>query len=284
MTGPGRRLLEAHRSELAARVEAIGQRVADLGADAECARRAHALKGAALTVGLDDLAVAASALEVSCDEDGGDAAAALRAIDAGRRALHAGDLGADARMRHDLRGLLNIVVGHASLLELEPLTSGQRDSVHEIIAAADAMTAFLASGERSTGDQARPAGPLPAPADRRVLLVEDDAIAADVVARMLSELGATVAVARSAADALRAATAERPDLVVLDLGLPDADGREVLRALRATPGLEHLPVVVSSGEAGAAVGSELAAHGATALLPKPVTMDSLRALLSNLTA
>lgn len=282
MTDLGHQLVDAHRSDLAARVDALGQRVAALGADPECARRAHALRGAALTVGLDDLAVAAAALEASCDEDGGDPAAALRAIEAGRRALRTREIGCNAQVRHDLRGCLNIVVGHASLLEMEPLSVSQRESVREILAAADEMTSMLASVDGEPGRRAQPSGAGSARTRLRVLLVEDDAVACDVVARMLGEIGARVAVARTAAEALRSATSERPDVVVLDLALPDHDGREVLRTLRATPGLEQVPVAISSGEAGAALGRELAAAGASALLPKPVTMDSLRRLLVDL--
>ena len=229
-------------------------------------------------LGLDGLAVASAALEAACDEDGGDPLAALRAVELGRREL-AAEARPDARVRHDLRGGLNIVIGHASLLELEPLTEAQQESVREILAAADAMTAVLNAIESEAPEEGRQDA---VTAARHVLLVEDDPVTATMLARMLGELGATVAVVHTAADAVGAARRERPDVVVLDLGLPDADGRQVLGALRETPELSGIPVVVSSGDAGAAVGRELAARGASALLPKPVTMTSLRALLAAL--
>lgn len=281
MSDARRDLVAAHRPELLARVADLGRHVEDVGADAACAERAHALRGAALTLGLDALAVAAVALEAACDADGGDPPSALRAVAAGRRALEV-DVSHEARLRHDLRGALNIVVGHASLLELEPLTPKQRESVAEILAAADAMTALLGGAEAPPRPGAScPPGATEAFASCRVLVVEDDQVTAEVVRRLLGELGADVLVCRDAADAVAVASTETPDLVLLDLRLGDADGRDLLTALRSTPGLAGTPVVVSSGESSAALGRELAALGATAVLPKPVTLDALRALLAD---
>src|SRR3954453_16339986 len=69
--------------------------------------------------------------------------------------------------------------------------------------------------------------------ERRVLLVEDDADLRGVLARGLREEGFEVNAVERGADALRAAGARRPDAVDLDIGLPDADGRDVCQALRA---------------------------------------------------
>src|SRR5213596_2489607 len=66
-----------------------------------------------------------------------------------------------------------------------------------------------------------------------VLLVEDDADLRGVLARGLREEGFEVSAVERGADALHAAGARRPDAVVLDIGLPDADGRDVCQALRA---------------------------------------------------
>jgi DNA-binding response OmpR family regulator len=59
----------------------------------------------------------------------------------------------------------------------------------------------------------------------------------------LRDRGHAVATATTAMDGLRAALHERPDLVVLDLGLPDIDGRELLRMLRA---VSRVPVIVAT--------------------------------------
>lgn len=66
----------------------------------------------------------------------------------------------------------------------------------------------------------------------RVLLVDDESQIRRAVTHLLEPLHATVTAAVSGRDALTLAAAERPDLIILDLGLPDMDGTEVCRDLR----------------------------------------------------
>jgi DNA-binding response OmpR family regulator len=70
------------------------------------------------------------------------------------------------------------------------------------------------------------------PARAKVLVVEDEPAIADVVSRYLRRAGYDTAVAGTGRDALGRAAAGRPDVVVLDLMLPDIDGLEVMRRLR----------------------------------------------------
>jgi len=77
--------------------------------------------------------------------------------------------------------------------------------------------------------------------DTRVLVVDDEANITDLVATALRYEGFDVEVASTGGDALRAAETFRPDLMVLDIMLPDRDGYAVLQRLRAD-GL-HVPVV-----------------------------------------
>jgi two-component system response regulator MprA len=67
----------------------------------------------------------------------------------------------------------------------------------------------------------------------RVLVVEDDADLRSLLRRGLTEEGFAVTAAASGAELLERAPAEQPEAVVLDIGLPDADGRDVCQALRA---------------------------------------------------
>ena len=76
-----------------------------------------------------------------------------------------------------------------------------------------------------------------------LLLIEDDSAIRTTLLRALRERGHAVAASHTAMDGLRTALAERPDLVVLDLGLPDLDGRELLRMLRA---VSAMPVIVAT--------------------------------------
>ncbi|MFD1250796.1 response regulator transcription factor [Nocardioides ginsengisoli] len=77
----------------------------------------------------------------------------------------------------------------------------------------------------------------------RVLLVEDDEAIRRGLARGLTEQGASVTAVGTAVEAMKAMAAERPDAVMLDLGLPDLDGADVLALIRAQG---DLPVVVAT--------------------------------------
>ena len=94
----------------------------------------------------------------------------------------------------------------------------------------------------------RPRSPEPSTLDpvppSRILVVDDDPTVAEVVTRYLHHAGYSVERAADGAAALAQATATRPDLVVLDLMLPEIDGLEVCRRLRADPGARGVPIVM----------------------------------------
>jgi DNA-binding response OmpR family regulator len=77
----------------------------------------------------------------------------------------------------------------------------------------------------------------------QLLVVEDDERIRSALIRALRDRGHAVSSAGTALEGLRLAVDERPDLVVLDLGLPDLDGRELLRMLRA---VSSVPVIVAT--------------------------------------
>lgn len=77
----------------------------------------------------------------------------------------------------------------------------------------------------------------------QLLLVEDDPTIRRALIRALGDRGHAVATVSTAADGLRAVVETRPDLVILDLGLPDISGYEALRMMRA---VSSVPVVVAT--------------------------------------
>jgi two-component system, OmpR family, KDP operon response regulator KdpE len=77
----------------------------------------------------------------------------------------------------------------------------------------------------------------------KVLIIEDDPTIRTAVMRALGDKGYAVAAAHTAMTGLQLAVSEQPDAVVLDLGLPDLDGREVLRMIRA---VSSVPVIVAT--------------------------------------
>src|SRR5262249_62243183 len=76
-----------------------------------------------------------------------------------------------------------------------------------------------------------------------VLLVEDDHIIRAALMRSLTDRGHTVHAVGTALDALRRVAADAPDLIVLDLGLPDLDGADALRMLR---GIADVPIIIAT--------------------------------------
>ena len=80
-----------------------------------------------------------------------------------------------------------------------------------------------------------------------VLVIEDDAALAQVLAAMFERHGVRAITAATGREAVAISEAEAPDVVVLDLGLPDIDGFAVVAALRKNPNVSHAPLVVYSG-------------------------------------
>jgi two-component system KDP operon response regulator KdpE len=110
----------------------------------------------------------------------------------------------------------------------------------------------------------------------KVLIIEDDPAIRMAVIKALTSSGYAVASANDAMSGLRLAVSERPDAVVLDMGLPDLDGREVLRMLRA---VSAVPIIVATARGSEAdiVGSLNA--GADDYLVKPFGAAQLDARL-----
>src|SRR5207249_10039286 len=81
----------------------------------------------------------------------------------------------------------------------------------------------------------------------RVLVVEDNPDAAQSLGKLLRLWGHEVRTASDGASALEAVRAQPPDVVLLDIGLPELDGYEVARRLRREPGLEGVVLVAMTG-------------------------------------
>jgi DNA-binding response OmpR family regulator len=106
-----------------------------------------------------------------------------------------------------------------------------------------------------------------APQHRRILVVDDEEAIAEGLARLLRQEGYEPVSARTGADALLQIEAARPDLIVLDLMLPDLDGYELCRRVRARPDYVPILMLTARGElVDKLVGLEL---GADAYLAKP---------------
>ena len=113
---------------------------------------------------------------------------------------------------------------------------------------------------------------------RRILLVDDDEALRKTLAEQLAVDGEFTCVeAGTAADALTVAQREKPDAILLDVGLPDGDGRQVCQALRkAGISVPIIMVTASSGEADTIRGLDM---GANDYISKPFRLGELLARL-----
>ena len=109
----------------------------------------------------------------------------------------------------------------------------------------------------------------------RVLLVEDNADARESTAELLRMMGYSVVEAADGYEALRAAAASAPDVIVMDLGLPGKSGQQVAAEMRANTALKHIPLIALSGRGQAHDTQASAAGGFDQHLVKPVQADAL---------
>jgi signal transduction histidine kinase/ActR/RegA family two-component response regulator len=117
---------------------------------------------------------------------------------------------------------------------------------------------------------------------RRVLIVDDNVDAASLLAELLSELGHATEWANDGPSALAAAARFRPDLALLDIGLPVMDGFELARQMRRVPELPRLRLVAVTGYGQEHDRVRAAEAGFDAHLVKPVHVEQLAPLLQQL--
>jgi DNA-binding response OmpR family regulator len=108
-----------------------------------------------------------------------------------------------------------------------------------------------------------------------ILCVEDEPLSAEAVRRALNFAGFDVVVAASAAGGLESIQKRTPDLILLDILLPDVNGYSFIDLLREQNGLPQIPIVIVSGcvsEEAQTLGRDLGAKG---YLTKPFTAKEL---------
>jgi CheY-like chemotaxis protein len=117
-----------------------------------------------------------------------------------------------------------------------------------------------------------------------VLYIEDNLSNLQLVEKVLSRRGVTLISAMRPMLGLDLAREHHPDLLLLDLHLPDMPGQEVLRHLRTDPRTAGIPVVVLSADARPSLISQLLDQGARAFLTKPLDVKELLELLDTVAA
>ncbi len=113
-----------------------------------------------------------------------------------------------------------------------------------------------------------------------ILLVEDDSLLRHAFKLLLEDAGYRIHEAGTAHEAIEVARGESPDLVLLDLGLPDAPGLDVARTLRLHEATQDMPIIALTGRVGADEKQQCIDAGCTSYLTKPIEPKLLLRRLS----
>jgi CheY-like chemotaxis protein len=84
--------------------------------------------------------------------------------------------------------------------------------------------------------------------NKKILVVDDEPDILEYLGAVLEDSGATVFKAGNGADALELARKQKPDLITLDLSMPEMDGSKVFEEMRKDPGTKDIPICIISGK------------------------------------
>ena len=110
------------------------------------------------------------------------------------------------------------------------------------------------------------------PDDKTILVVDDNAEHCELVSRILTAQGYTILIAADAETGLQVATDRQPDLILLDLGLPDVDGQTLAGWLRRVPGLEQTRIVAVTAWPQETARKMVDVYGCDGYISKPIRL------------
>lgn len=114
---------------------------------------------------------------------------------------------------------------------------------------------------------------------KRILVIEDNLDNMILIADMLKVLQLEVIEAAGGEQGIRAAAAEKPDLILMDLSLPRMDGWEATRVIKSDPALSHIPVIAVTAHAMYDDRERARAAGCDAYVTKPINMRELAQII-----
>jgi CheY-like chemotaxis protein len=140
----------------------------------------------------------------------------------------------------------------------------------------------LSTSGRPAGASGEGQEPIPALTPRRVLVVDDNRDAAESMGMLLKLLGVDAHVVHNGSDALEALGFYKPTVVILDIGMPGMDGKEVARRIRQRPDFKDITLIALTGWGQEEDRRRTMAAGFDYHLIKPADINALRALLMSI--
>lgn len=114
------------------------------------------------------------------------------------------------------------------------------------------------------------------PDKKFILAVDDDISICELYEQGLPLYGYAVACATNAQKAKAALAARKPDLILMDIMMPDQDGISLTRELRSNPATSDIPIVMVTGLADAATVNDALLFGAVDYMVKPIELETLK--------
>jgi CheY-like chemotaxis protein len=189
-------------------------------------------------------------------------------------------------MSHELRTPLNVIFGFTQLLQLDRPTPSQVESIEHIAKAGKHLLTLIDELLEIAGPKIHDvdihSGPIAQTVDSAalpnvtILYIEDQPLNQRLVERILQPYTQYHLISSTlGSDGIESAKKNRPDLILLDLNLPDMRGDEVLHQLKANPTTRNIPVVMVSADAMQGRSDQLRRQGASAYISKPYKVTEL---------
>lgn len=123
---------------------------------------------------------------------------------------------------------------------------------------------------------------LGSPADRKatILVVDDEPAITGLLSRVLTLDGHSVHAASNGTEAIRLASEIRPDIIVMDITMPEMDGYEATSHIKHDPALKHTPVIFLTGKSAEEDAGRAFAKGGLTFVRKPFSNQQIRDLVS----
>ena len=114
---------------------------------------------------------------------------------------------------------------------------------------------------------------------KKILIVEDNPDSCEIMNRFITKMGHQAIQARNSQEAVAFAEAEEPDLIFMDMGLPDVDGVKTTAMLKQNPKTSHIPVVALTAWMSALWEEKASKVGIATYLLKPTSPQTLREII-----